>query len=224
MDMKVTISREPLKMEFEAGSVEEALGILNDNKAKFVEMLDLATEMSGAEGGAETGGGEVATATTTEPPKPRGRKPRAGADPATATAPPPLAVPGAAPPTPPVPPVANAPAAPLDNGIPPFLQRTATDAAAAAPPPPVLPNAPSVAPAAATPQFILGGKIADALQGKVTGAADKGASLLLWLQHPGVAGALIVPTATIDEAISVMRFTTDDKVAHIAPLLGVAVS
>lgn len=125
---------------------------------------------------------------------------------AEAVAPAPIPVPDAAPPTPP------APAAPVDttpnaNGIPAFLDRTA-----AAPPP--------VAPPAATPAFILGNKIADDLQKRLDGSADKGAALQAWLM-PHVT-AITVPTATIDEVVAVIRFTADDKVAHLAAPLGIS--
>lgn len=110
-------------------------------------------------------------------------------------------------------------ATPNANGIPKFLDRTAP-AAAAPPPPPLMPSAPPVAPPAATPAFILGNKIADDLQKRLDGSADKGDALRNWLMPHVTAFAL--PSATIDEVIALLRFTPDDKVAHLAPALGIS--
>lgn len=214
MPFTVKLMRSPLAVEFEVGSIEEGLGILQDSKDKFRELLEFSSELGGnVDDGVTTTltpsseQGEAAPAGGK-----RGRKPKAAAE---ATAPAPIAVPDAAPPTPP------APAAPVDttpnaNGIPAFLDRTA----AAPPPPPLLPSAPPVAPPAATPAFILGNKIADDLQKRLDGSADKGAALQAWLM-PHVT-AITVPTATIDEVIAVIRFTADDKVAHLAQPLGIS--
>lgn len=219
MPFTVKLMRSPLAVEFEVGSIEEGLGILQDSKDKFRELLEFSSELGGnADDGVTTTltpsseQGEAAPAGGNK----RGRKPKAAAE---ATAPAPIPVPGAAPPATP------APAAPIDttpgaNGIPAFLDRTKDAAAAAPPPPPLMPAAPPVAPPAATPQFILGNKIADNLQKRLDGSLDKGEALHAWLM-PTIAG-LILPTATIDEAIAVLRFTADDKVAHLAAPLGIS--
>lgn len=217
MPFTVKLMRSPLAVEFEVGSIEEGLGILQDSKDKFRELLEFSSELGGGQEDAVTTaisaspGGEAPAG---KPP----RKPRTPKDAATAIAPAPIAVPDAAPPTPPAP---AAPAAPADttlgdNGIPKFLDRTG----AAPPPPPLLPSAPPVAPPAATPAFILGNKIADDLQKRLSGSADAGAALQAWLM-PHVT-AITVPTATIDEVIAVIRFTADDKVAHLAAPLGIS--
>ncbi len=217
MPFTVKLMRSPIGVDFEVGSISEALGILQDNKEKMRELLEFSSEL---------GGGQDDTVTTTitpsggseqtgEAPAKRGRGKGKAAE--TAVAPAPIPVPDAAPPAPP------APAAPVDttpnaNGIPAFLDRTAP--AAAPPPPPLLPAAPPVAPVAATPAFILGNKIADDLQKRLDGSADKGAALQAWLM-PHVT-AITVPTATIDEVVAVIRFTADDKVAHLAAPLGIS--
>lgn len=214
MPFTVKLMRSPLAVEFEVGSIEEGLGILQDSKDKFRELLEFSSELGGnvdepvstAIAAAPDAGGDAA-------PAKRGRGKGKAAE---AVAPAPIPVPGAAAPTPP------APAAPADttlgdNGIPKFLDRTT---AAAPPPPPLLPSAPPVAPPAATPAFILGSKIADDLQKRLDGSADKGAALQAWLM-PHVT-AITVPTATIDEVVAVIRFTADDKVAHLAPALGIS--
>lgn len=212
MPFTVKLMRSPLAVEFEVGSIEEGLGILQDSKDKFRELLEFSSELGGnvdepvstAIAAAPDAGGDAA-------PAKRGRGKGKAAE---AVAPAPIPVPGAAAPTPP------APAAPADttlgdNGIPKFLDRTT---AAAPPPPPLLPSAPPVAPEA--PKFVLGNKIADNLQKRLDGSADKGAALHAWLM-PSVAG-LVVPTATIDEAIAVIRFTADEKVAHLAAPLSIS--
>lgn len=212
MPFTVKLMRSPLAVEFEVGSIEEGLGILQDSKDKFRDLLEFSSELGGGQDDAVTttiaaapdAGGEAA-------PAKRGRgKGKAAAE---AVAPAPIPVPGAA-----------APAAPVDatpnaNGIPAFLDRT-TPTAAAPPPPPLMPSAPPVAPPAATPAFILGNKIADDLQKRLDGSADKGEVLRTWLM-PHVT-AITVSTATIDEVIAVMRFTADDKVAHLAAPLGIS--
>lgn len=218
MPFTVKLMRNPIGVEFEVGSVPEALGILQDNKDKFLELLAFAGELGGNGDDAVTTtltptGGETAAEPAGSKP---GRKKKNQPDATTATAPAPLPVPGAAaPPAPPVPVDTTA----GDNGIPKFLDRTAP-AAAAPPPPPLLPTAPPVAPAAA-PAFILGNKIADDLQKRLDGSADKGDALRAWLM-PHVTAFVALPTATIDEVIAVIRFTEDVKVAHLATPLGIS--
>lgn len=206
MSFTVKLMRNPLGVEFEVGSVSEALGILQDNKDKFLELLAFSDDL---------GGGQdepVTTTLTTEAAPAAGRRGRKPKDAAAAVAPAPIPVPGAA------------PAAVVDNGIPDFLDRNknpappAPVAAAAPPPPPLLPAAPPVVPEA--PKFVLGNKIADDLQKRLDGSADKGAALQAWLM-PHVT-AFAIPTASIEEVISLIRFTADDKVAHLAAPLGIS--
>jgi hypothetical protein len=170
-----------------------------------------------------TEAGEAAPSATPEPPKTRKKR---GADPAAAVAPPPIPVPSAAP-TPPTSAVTPPSLAlPADGGIPAFLDRTAgAPPAAQTPPPPapppLLPQAPALVPAA--PNFALGNKVADVLEAKAAAAIDKGASLVTWLQHPGL-GSIVRndPSVTFEEAVAVVRMTTDDKIATAAGLLQVS--
>lgn len=235
--LKVTLSRSPLGLEFEVGSVEEALGILQDSKAKFIEVLDLANELSSAspDDTSETSATTAAaTSETAAAPasKPRGRKPKNQPDPATASAPAPAPVPAAAPAAAPA--VPSAPAAPTpplataenSNGIPAFLDRkdpaaavNQVPAAPAAPPPPVLPSAPPVAPAA-PPTSVLAPKIKAALDVRKSGAVDGGGSLATWLSDP--AFGIIAPGANYDECIAVLPFQDDAKLAPIAAALGIS--
>lgn len=219
MPFTVKLMRSPLAVEFEVGSIEEGLGILQDSKDKFRELLEFSSELGGGQDDAVTttiaaapdAGGEAAPAKRT----------RGKGKAAEAVAPAPIPVPGAGAPV-----ASTAPGAAVATttgdagGIPDFLKRDAAPTAAAPPPPPLMPSAPPVAPPAATPQFILGNKIADDLQKRLDGSADKGEVLRTWLM-PHVT-AITVPTATIDEVIAVMRFTADDKVAHLAAPLGIS--
>lgn len=220
MPFTVKLMRSPLAVEFEVGSIEEGLGILQDSKDKFRELLEFSAELGGAAEEPVTTAIAAAPGSQGAAGKP-GRKPRASKDATTAIAPAPIPVPDAAPPSPPAAAAAPADTTLGENGIPKFLDRTAA-AAAAPPPPPLLPAAPPVAPPAVTPQFILGNKIADDLQKRLDGsmATDKGAALHGWLMS--YVGAITVPTATIDEVIAVLRFTADDKVAHLAAPLGIS--
>lgn len=228
MPFTVKLMRNPIGVEFEVGSVSEALGILQDNKDKFLELLAFSNDLGGGDETVTTTLTPTSGETAADTPK-RGRgKGKAAAE---AVAPAPIAVPGAAaPPAPPVapalngevlppaaPPVSTAPAA--DGGIPDFLKRDAAPTAAAAPPPPpLLPAAPPVVPEA--PKFVLGNKIADDLQKRLDGSADKGAALQAWLMPHVTAFAL--PGASIDEVIALIRFTADEKVAHLAAPLGIS--
>lgn len=202
---RITLERLPLRVDFEAGSVAEAVAILQEQDTALRQIVSLADDMAGnteqpATGEADKGDG--AGPTKGKP----GRKPKdkSQPDPSTATAPPPVAVPPAAP--------TLAPAA--DDGIPPFLQRTAEAPAAAAPPPPPAPPAPPVVP----PSGILAGKVIANLDQRKAGTPDGGKSLADWLAQCG----LVNPGESYDAAIAVVRMTTDDKLAAIAGQLGVS--
>jgi hypothetical protein len=125
MTFKITIERAPIGVEFEVGSIAEAISILEQEDTNLRRVVSIGDSLSGNGGEVEQGtdaGGTI----TTEPTKGKpGRKAKSAAapDPATAQAPPPMPIPGAAAPS-----LAPAP----DGGIPPFLDRTAS----AAPPPP----------------------------------------------------------------------------------------
>lgn len=219
MELKVKIARAPLTLEFEAGSLEEAVGIIQDSKDKFIEALDLAVEM----GGSPEGSGETPAATAEQPAptgRGRGRKAKNQPDPTTATAPAPAPVPAAAP-TPPLVTTENA------NGVPAFLDRKNPDAvvnqppaAAAAPPPPMPPAAaPSVVPAAAPPVSTLAPKIIENLKARAVDDINKNA-LVEWLAGPGI--ALVVKGATFDEAMAVIGMTADDKLSGLLAPLGIS--
>lgn len=221
MPFTVKLMRSPLAVEFEVGSIEEGLGILQDSKDKFRELLEFSSELGGGQDDAVTttiaaAPGSDGAAGEAAPKRGRGK----GKAAAEAVAPAPIPVPGAAPVASTAPGAAVATTTGDAGGIPDFLKRDAAPTAAAPPPPPLLPTAPPVAPPAATPAFILGNKIADDLQKRLDGSADKGAALQAWLM-PHVT-AITVPTATIDEVIAVIRFTADDKVAHLAAPLGIS--
>lgn len=214
----------PLKFEFrrpsltasgEVGSLAELVGILQDEGSSLVKMfgddMELVVQSVSQEGQAPETTGDVTT--TTEPAK-RGRK-KNQPDPAAAQAPPPAPIPGAAAPPAPAAPVNTAENA---NGLPAFLDRTT---AAAPPPPPLLPAAPPaappVAPAAPPVSGPVGAKIIEIITAKTAGAADGGQSYADWLATAGVT----IKGATLAEALSVLRMTTDEKLAGVATALGV---
>lgn len=223
MELKVKIARAPLTLEFEAGSLEEAVGILQDSKDKFIEALDLAVEMGGSP---EAEAPAVTATTSAEQPAPTGRgrgRKKNQPDPTTATAPAPAPVPAAAPAAP-TPPLATAD---NGNGVPAFLDRKNPDAvvnqapaAAAAPPPPMPPAAaPSVVPAAAPPVSTLAPKIIENLKARAVDDINKNA-LVEWLAGPGI--ALVVKGATFDEAMAVIGITADDKLSGLLAPLGIS--
>jgi len=215
----VTVSPRGVEVSFEVGSLGEAVEILSNNESTMASLVAIAV------GGA----GVVATGEGESTGNKRSRKPKNQPDPATAQAPAPAPVPSA-PPVAPAAPAAPPPAPPIpapavqgQDGltVPAFLDRSNPAAVAnQAPPPPPLPSAPPVAPPAPTPAFILGGKVADDLEKRKAGSADSGAALHTWLMAAS-AGA-ILPGASLDEAIQVMRFTDDDKVRPIAQALGIS--
>lgn len=208
--MRVTLSRPPAQVDFEVGSISEAVGILQSEESALVQLFTIADKMNG--------GGEEAeqVALAAEPKKER--KTRA---PKEAVAPPPMPVPSAAaPPSPPVAPVAPTPIDTTEgpNGVPKFLDRSG-GAPAGQPLPPPAP--PPLVPAA--PNFALGNRVADVLEAKAATAADAGKSLVTWLQHPGLGGIVRNdPSVTFQEAVAVVRMTTDDRVAVAAGLLQVS--
>lgn len=149
----------------------------------------------------EVSGGEGAGEQTAAAPAPvrRGRKPKAAPE---AVAPPPIPVPDAAPPP--------VPAAPIDTGIPPFLDRTGTAAVAPPPPAPVAPP-----PVVAPPVGVLAGKVVVELKKRGEGAADAGKGLVDWLASAG----MVVPGASFQEAIDCVSFLSDEKLAPVAAAL-----
>lgn len=198
MTFTVKIALQPFEVAFEAGSIAEAVAILTEPDNELSKLAALAS----GTGSEETGqGGEVATAAA---PAKKERKKRGAA--VEAVAPPPIPVPDAAPPAPPVP-------APVDTGIPAFLDRTGTATAVAPPPPMVAPPAP-VAPAS-PPVGVLAAKVAAELKRRGEGAADQGAGLVGWLAGAG----LCVPGATFQEAVECVLFLSDEKLGPVATAL-----
>jgi len=210
MTFTFTISRPPLAVTFEAGSVGEGAAILQENGADLTAAF-----------GAVPGTEQAAPAAAGDAPEPakRGRRPKEVAAPA------PLAVPGAAPAAPAAP-LAPAVMAPIPGdplAIPPGLQRDpATNASPAIPasppappPPPLLPAAPPIA--AAPPAVgVIATKIIAELDRRATGAADKGQGLSDWLAGAG----LVIKGATYDEAVACLRMTAEEKLSPLLAPLG----
>lgn len=187
----VRITQTPITVEFEAGSLGEAVSILQDSAASLNAVGKIAISMTSDVDSQQSG--------TQPAPAKRGRKP------AEAAAPAPIA-----PPTPPV----------SGVEIPEFLKRDANNQvpATSAPPPPPLPNAPPIAPPTATPPVgQLAGKVIDDLEKRKAASADAGKGLADWLAQNGV----VVSGATYDESIAVLRLTSDDKLVAIAGALGI---
>lgn len=193
MTITVKIQRNPLSVEFEVGSPSEAIGILEEHRTEWLELLAFSSALD--EESAAAGEANQINAAVPAAPEPtrRGRKPKS----VTASAPPPMPIPTA--------PEAAAPPVP-DGGIPPFLKREAAPAApvapAAAPPPPPVPNG------------VMAGKIIAALDARATDDANKKA-LADWLASAGV----VMSGATYDECVAVIRMTTDDKLGPVAAAL-----
>lgn len=243
MTFKIELSRPPLKVTFEAPSIDEAATVLTDNGDRLAEMFGIPalshvaglSDNDDAPEEAEQQTTDAAPATAPAAAKRRGRpaKNAEAASAAPAAAPP---VPSTAPTTPPAPVVANAPApipvppvataapaatppdtTPNANGIPNFLDRTGNAA-----PPPVPPAVapPVVPPAAPVPGGVLAQKIVADLKRRAAGSPDQGKGLVDWLAGPGI--GLVVAGASFDEACAVINMTTDDKLQSVAGLLGVA--
>lgn len=215
---RITLERLPLRLDFEAGSVAEAVAILQEQDTQLRQIVAIADDMAGTTTEAPTT--EADKGANAEPAR-RGRKPKANQpDPSTAQAPPPAPIPAPA-----TPPAAANLAIPADlakqnaeaaaNGtIPDYLRSQAPAAAAPPPPPPPAPPAPPVAP----PSGILAGKVIMNLDQRKAASVDGGKVLADWLAQCG----LVQAGASYDEAIAVVRLQGDDKLAAIAGQLGIA--
>jgi hypothetical protein len=212
MDFKWKLSRPGIELEFETGSIAEAIGLLEEEGTQISTVFGFT--MGNAQSTAEQPSGAV------EPAAEPAKRGRGKAKPVEAVAPDPLPVPAAAaPPAPTVttlPPNALPTAAPApaeDNGIPPFLQRVAL--------PPLLPSPPTAPVAAPTPPpvGVLGPKVVAALELHKLGKEDGGQALADWLH----ACNLTQKGATYDAACRVVLMTSDEKLAGIAGQLGVPV-
>lgn len=206
MDFKWTLSRPGISLEFETGSVKEAIGLLEQEGTAIQDVFGLT--MGHAHAAAQEVAGEVATGA--EPPKTR--KPRGSNKTAPeAVAPEPLPVPSQeAPLAPPLPTPAATPLPANElalnaNGVPAFL-----DASNRAPPLPVAPTPPPVG--------VLGPKMVAVLDEKAKGAVDGGQALADWLAQCG----LTIKGKTFAEACRAVLMISDEKLKPAADILGVA--
>ena len=200
MTFTVKIALQPFEVAFEAGSIAEAVAILEDPQNELSKLAALA---NGSSEEAETG---TAAEVTEQPDKPkRGRKPKAAPE---AVAPAPIPVGDQKPPAAPAPDTT-----PNAGGIPAFLDRSAPAAVAPPPPAPVAPP-----PAPMPPVGKLSGPVIAELNKRKEGSADNGAALVAWLSG----AALVVPGATYDEAIECLALLDDAKLGPVANALGVA--
>lgn len=216
MDFKWKLSRPGIELEFETGSISEAIGMLEEEGTKISEVFGFT--MGAARGGAEA---EKAPETATPP---KERKQRAAKE---AVAPPPLAVPSTAaaltPPTPPTPPSATLPpntlmAIPEDGGIPPGLKRDANNQAPALSSPPLAPLPPPPSTPTPPPVGVLGPKVVAALDALAKGKEDGGAALSDWLHASG----LTQKGAAYDDACRAVLMMNDEKLKAVAEALKVA--
>lgn len=196
MDFKWTLSRPGIELEFETGSIKEAIGLLEQEGTSISEVF-----------GFNLGGqGHAAEQPQTAAEEPKTRKPRTPKE--AAVAPAPLPVPTATT----LPPNALngagdlAPAA--DGGIPPFLART---------PPLPTSSSPPLAPTP-PPVGVLGPKVVLALNALKEGKPDDGQALADWLAASG----LTIKGANYDAACRVVLMTADEKLKGVAEALKIA--
>ena len=225
--IKFTFKRPAFEAESECGSFSELIGILQDEGSELIKLFghDMQVIVEGVSVNGTTAIATGTVETTTEaqgdqaaPIRGRPRKPRAGADPATASAPPPIEVPAAAaPPTVPGEVDTTLPAA-LDRSNPAAVvnQPAPPPAPPAVPPAPPAPPAPPVV-AAPPPTGVLAGKVATAIDARATTDEAKTA-LADWLVQCGIC----VKGATYAESMDVLRLQPDERLGSIAAQLGVA--
>jgi hypothetical protein len=206
MDFKWTLSRPGIALEFETGSIKEAIGLLEEEGTQISEVFGFTM---GAQKQPEQ---PSAPATDAEP---KTREPRAPK--VEAVAPPPLPIPAVAPAAPPPPAVApvitvlppNQMQPATDDGIPAALKRDANNELPSLPAPPVVPAPPPVG--------VLGPKVVAALERHREGKPDGGQALADWLAAAG----LTIPGKTFDEACRVVLMTSDEKLKAVAEAFGV---
>jgi len=197
MTFKLTVQQSPLKIEFEAETLTEALAILVNEKSTLDSIfvsIGVREPATGEEAAAETG-----------TKRPRRTKAQIAADEAAAAAAPVPPAPAAL--APPPPPPAPAPVAPAPIPVP------------AAPPPPVQVAPPPPAPVAPPASSALKDKFIEVLKQKRDASIDKGQALAEWMA--GGSAPLVTKGATFDEALSVLMFESDAKIAPYATALGV---
>jgi hypothetical protein len=211
MDFKWKLSRPGIELEFETGSISEAIGMLEEEGTKIAEVFGFTMGSSSqAQSSTALATGTVEAETAKAP-----RKPRAAP---AAVAPAPMPVPAAATTLPPNA-LNAAPTAPTeaDDGIPAALRRAPPPPLVAAPPlAPPLPLAPTPPPVG-----LLGPKVVEALNALKANASatdPTGQQLADWLHASG----LTIKGATYDEATRVVLMTSDEKLGAIATALKVA--
>lgn len=211
---KITLQRLPATIEFEAGSISEINGILQQEDTELRKFITIADELSASNGSQEDTQEAVPGEVAPKESK-RTRGPNKNKLAAEATAPAPMPIPEAPTTTTTVLPPnelpgADAPAL-ADDGIPEALRRVPAPPALVAPPVPPAPPAPPAAP----PSGILAGKIIAELDTRKATTADNGKSLAEWLGACNV----VTPGVTYDAAIAAVRMTTDDRLKPIADVL-----
>jgi len=197
MVFKITVSQPPFAIEYESGSIGEAIGILEQEGTELNKLFGLTFAPQ------STGIAPENAAPTTE-------KKRPGRPPKNAEAPAPI----------------NPPVNSTDAlAIPQDLARTAAPNVPIGPPltvaPPALPAAPPPPPPAPpTPPTggVLFPKILAALDARATNDVNKQA-LSDWLAASNVN---VIKGATYDEACSVLRMQSDEKLSQLLAPLGVA--
>jgi hypothetical protein len=218
----VAVTTAGLNLEFETGSIEEALGFFADKGTALAQIFGASIVeqfAAAAAAGTSLTTGTVDTGEATGETKPetaaqkkvrekreakeKSDAARVNVDPP--NAPPPVPVGGATAPD----------TTPGTNGIPAFLDRTKETAAAAPPAPPVAPPPPTPP---VPPAGVLAAKIIPHMEGVAAQQNDGGKAWVDWLASSGI----VVAGATFDEAMKVIRMQSDEKLAPIASALGIA--
>lgn len=209
----ITVERTPLRVAFEVGSLAEGIAILEEQDTQLRKIIATADDLNAGSVQTETiQTDDVKTEITAETTKRKPGRPakdKSQPDPATANAPPPIAIPGVE--------TAKPDLTPNANGIPAAFDRTAEVAAPPPPPPPAAPPLPPPAAAPPPPSGILAGKVIENLNTRKAVSADGGKVLAEWL----VAYNVVSTGASYDEAIAAVRLMPDDKLAQVATALEV---
>jgi hypothetical protein len=212
MAIKFTLDFTPARIEFTGGTIEEIVSVLQAEGTALNELRGMFRDSpTVVEAAPAATLAPTAPAAGAEPeaPKPARRgRPKNQPDPATAQAPTPIPVPSAPPlasappaapaaPTAPVAPVAPAPAidhTPGVTGAPAFLERKA-------------------------PSFVLAGKVVEELKKRAAESPDGGKYLADWIADTF---KLIGKGASFDEAVAVVQFVDDAKIAPVAAALQIS--
>lgn len=250
MTFRVVINPSFVSVEFEAGSLKEAVAIIQ-NEAESLPVLQSFAGMQGGPVMLETEMTGAPSNAVTAPPAPpaAGGKPKRGrpsaadkaaaekaAAAAAAAAPAPLPVPGAAPPPAPAP-------LPVPGAAPPPPAPAPLPAPADAVPPHALPPAPpapghgmpdslvrvQAAPGINPPAFVSPpppappvSPLSDKIVEKLRTLKDGGVDVVSWLSAPPPSGCgMVAPGFSFDEAMDVIRITEEARLASLATALGV---